>query len=430
LKGTIDMRMMIIGFGLAMALTTAGQAAGCNFALKNAHVWNGASYDVKNLSVREGKFVAEDTTLPIVDASALFLIPPFADAHTHALDYSTGPNDSRHKRALTEGVFYALNPNNIRPVGRTPAAIAGAVEVQAAGGGVTRPGGHPQPLYTFLATRGFLGPVTVADLPGKAFHPVTTPDETRYAVRAVKANGAVVIKLYLLNHDAGALSDGLSAENFNIAVAEAKAVGLRPIVHIESAADFRLAVKAGVYAIVHAPYAAPKGALTAANYLLTAADAASAAKAGIIVVPTVTVSLMNFDGAQLAAVQAVQRRDLTLLRNAKVKIALGADNYSLSMHDEISTIRGFGLFEAADVINMATTNGSSLAFPGRKIGQLADGYEASFIGYFFPLAGNWAMQREPVVGMRAGEPMIDTINFFAKACAAQSPQDISPPARR
>jgi imidazolonepropionase-like amidohydrolase len=415
-------RTVILGFGLLMATSTSVHAGGCHIALKNAHVWDGATYVVKTLFVRDGIFAAEDTTLPVADASALFLIPPFADAHTHTLEYSTGPNDARHKRAVNEGVFYALNPNNIRPAGPTPAPAAGAVQVQAAGGGVTRPGGHPQPLYTFLAKQGFLTPLTVADLPGKAFHAVTTPEETRQAVRTVKANGAVMIKLYLLNYDKGPLSDGLSAENFQIAVAEAKSLGLRPIVHIESAADFRLAAKAGVYAIMHAPYAAPKKELQATNYMLTAEDAELAAKTGVVVVPTVTVSLMNYDGATLAVVRAIQKHNLILLRNAKVKIALGADNYSLSMHDEINTIRSFAEVEAADVINMATTNGATLAFPDHKVGRLKLGYEASFIGYFFPLAGNWASQREPVVGMRAGETMVDKIGLFAKSCALLSPK--------
>jgi imidazolonepropionase-like amidohydrolase len=285
---------------------------------------------------------------------------------------------------------------------------------------VTRLGGHPQLLYTFLASRGLLGPLKAADLPGKAFYPVTTPDETRAAIRAVKANGATVIKLYLLNHDKGLLSSGLSAANFNVAVAEAKLLGLRPIVHIESASDFRLAAKARVYAIVHTPYAAPKGPLTAENYRLTVADAVLAAKAGIIVVPTVTVSLMEFDGATLATVQAIQRHNLMILHSAKVKMALGADNYSLSMHDEINTIRGFGLFTGAEVLNMATTNGASLAFPDRKVGQLEVGYEASFIGYFFPLIGNWASQREPVIGLRGGEMMIDTIGMLPSVCLRRS----------
>jgi imidazolonepropionase-like amidohydrolase len=156
--------------------------------------------------------------------------------------------------------------------------------------------------------------------------------------------------------------------------------------------------------------------------MLTAEDAELAAKAGIVVVPTVSVSLMNYDGATLAVVRAIQKHNLILLRNAKVKVALGADNYSLSMHDEINTIRSFAEFEAADVINMATTNGATLAFPDRKIGRLELGYEASFIGYFFPLAGNWASQREPVIGMRAGETMVDKIGFFAKSCALLSPK--------
>jgi imidazolonepropionase-like amidohydrolase len=412
------MRLLISALALSLTTASPSHAGKCSLALNNAHVWNGASYDVKTLFVRDGKFTERDDSLVAADASALYLIPPFVDGHTHALDYSSGPNDLRHKRAVSEGIFYALNPNNIRSKGPPPAATAGAVEVQAAGGGVTKPGGHPQPLYSFLASRGFLGPLTIKDLPGRAFFPVTTAKEARAAVQTVKSNGVAMIKLYLLNHDKGAVSNGLSAETFTAAVAEAKTLGLRPIVHIESAADFRLAVSAGVYAVVHSPYAAPKDRLIAANYLLTTADALSAAKAGVIVVPTVTVALMNYDSAQLAEVQAIQRHNLIVLRDAKVKMALGADNYALSMHDEITTIRSFALFEAADVINMATVNGANLAFSDRKIGRFELDYEASFIGYFFSLSSNWAAAREPAIGMRGGEVMLDSINLFGKACGA------------
>jgi hypothetical protein len=52
-----------------------------------------------------------------------------------------------------------------------------------------------------LAQRGWLGPLSVADLPGKAFHRATTIAEAKAAVGKVKANGAIVIKLYLLDHD-------------------------------------------------------------------------------------------------------------------------------------------------------------------------------------------------------------------------------------
>jgi imidazolonepropionase-like amidohydrolase len=421
--------MIRIAIAAAFAASSSVAAAQCDLALTNANVWNGAAYEKRTLAIKGGKF-ANEASMPVsVDASFLYLTPPFADAHTHTIDTPRGPDDETHKRHVGQGIFYALNPNNIRPKGQTPPAQAGRlVELQATGGGVTRTGGHPQPLYTGLAQRGFLGPVKVEDLPGRAFHLADTPEAARAAVRAVKANGASIVKLYLLNH-ASKDSSGLSGEAFDAAVAEAKATGLRQIVHIEDAADFRRAVAAKVTALGHMPYAAPSAAHPTESYRITVADAAAAAAAGITVVPTSTVGAMQYDGAKLADALAIQRHNLTMLRDAKVKMAVGADQYSLGMHDEITTLRSFALFETPEIINMATKNGAELAFPGRKLGRIADGYEASFVAYFYPLTQGWAGQREPAVGMRQGDVMIDTINYFTKACAKATAAPTRVPAR-
>jgi imidazolonepropionase-like amidohydrolase len=408
--------MLRITIAAMLAASSSVAAAQCDLALANANVWNGLAYEKRTIAIKGGKFT-NDASMPVsVDASFLYLTPPFADAHTHTIDTPRGPNDETHKRYVGQGIFYALNPNNIRPKGTTPPRQAGLVELQATGGGITRTGGHPQPLYTGLAQRGFLGPVKVEDLPGRAFHLADTPEAARLAVRAVKANGASIVKLYLLHHSSKN-SEGLSGEAFDAAVAEAKTLGLRQIVHIEDAADFRRAVAAKVTALGHMPYEAPTMERPAETYRITAGDAAAAAAAGIIVVPTATVGAMRYDGAKLAEALAIQRHNLTMLRNAKVKLAVGADQYSLGMHDEITTLRSLALFETPEIIEMATKNGAELAFPGRKLGRIADGYEASFIAYFYPLTQGWAGQREPAIGMRAGEVMIDTINYFTKPCA-------------
>ncbi len=411
--------MLRLAIAAAFAASSAAAAAQCDLALTNANVWNGAAYEKRTLAIKSGRFVAEATMPVSLDASFLYLTPPFADVHTHTIDVPRGRDDETHKRYVGQGIFYALNPNNIRPKGPTPPAQAGLVELQATGGGITRTGGHPQPLYTGLAQRGFLGPVKVEDLPGRAFHLADTPEAARAAVRAVKANGAAIVKLYLLNHSSKD-SSGLSGEAFDAAVTEAKKLGLRQIVHIEDAADFRLAVAAKVTALGHMPYEAPSATHPAESYRITAADAAAAAAAGITVVPTASVGAMRYDGAKLAEVLAIMRHNLTMLRNAKVKLAVGADQYSLGMHHEITTLRSFALFDTSEIIEMATKNGAELAFPARKLGRIADGYEASFVAYFYPLTQGWAGQREPAIGMRGGDVMIDTVNYFAKACLKAS----------
>lgn len=409
----------------ALALAAAQAApvtppAQCSIVLTGAHVWNGTGFDTRDLAFRDGRFVPPAADMRRANGGALWLIPPFADAHTHNIDTPAGAEDQAHKRAITSGVFYALNPNNIRPAGPTPAARPGQVELQAAGGGLTRPGGHPEPLYRFMADQGWLGPVKAADLPGRAFHLATTPAQVRAALAAVKASGAAMVKLYLLNHD-GPESGGLSGELFDLAAAEARRAGLRPIVHVENAADFRRAVAAGVHAVVHTPYAVPDEKHPAADQMIAAADAAAAARAGVIVVPTITVALATADGARLAAVQAVQRHNLSVLRDAGVKLAVGADHFALGLHDEITALRATALFEGAAVIAMATTNGAELAFPGRRLGRLADGYEASFIGYWQNPIGNWSLVREPAVGLRAGRVMVDAVGLLSRACGGDAP---------
>lgn len=398
---------------LLLATIAAASPAPCDVTLTNANVWTGTSYEQRTITVQSGKFTSAPSLANAVDASRLYLTPPFADAHNHRIDT---PDDGSHGRALAQGIFYALNPNNVRPAGPTRTGQPGLVDLQASGGGLTRPGGHPQPVYEGLARDGILGPMTVEDLPGKAFHPVATPAEARAAVARVKANGASVIKLYLADHDKAGGGDGLSAENFAAAVDEARKLGLHPLVHVESAADFRRAVAAKIHAIVHLPYVIDKGRDTA-ELMLTPADAAAAAANNVYVVPTAAIAHMIYDGERLAAMQAIQRHNLTLLRAAGVKMGLGADRWTLNIHDEIGVIRGFALFEGAEVINMATTHGAHIAFPGRKIGAIAPDHEASFVAWFRPLNRAWSEAREPVVAMREGQVMFDTIGLFAKACA-------------
>ncbi len=394
---------------------TAAPSGTCSLTLTSAHVWDGATFQTRDLSISSGKFVATDASLPKVDASPYFLIPPFADAHTHTIDEPQGANDKIHARNLAAGIFYALNPNNIRTVGPNPPPTDTTVDLQAAGGGITRIGGHPHPLYSFLAGRGYLGSIKEADLQGRAFHEVSTPAEARAAVRAVKGNGASVVKLYLLAHGT-AFSDGLTEENFRAAADEARRVGLRAMVHIETAADFRLAVAGRVSGIVHLPYKISKTDPTGADLKISSDDARAAAKAGIIVVPTLTAGFSSNDGAKLAAIQKAQRHNLTMLRDSGVRIAVGADNYRLGMHDELALIRATALFEGPQLLAIATTNGAQLAFADRKVGRLETGYDASFIAFFQSPLDDWAGVLSPVEGMRAGRVLIDDIGLLGPTC--------------
>jgi imidazolonepropionase-like amidohydrolase len=407
---------------LAAILAVPALAASnqCQVTLKDAHVWANGSFAVRDLSWVGDRFVATppmDATT--IQAGWLWLTPPLADGHTHTVDEPSGQDDAFHNAQVKAGVFYALNPNSILS-GKPILSGLGLVEVALAGGGITGPGGHPRPLYEGLARGGRLGKLAIAELAGRAFHEAATPDAARQAVRKVKATGVSFVKLFLLYHDTET-SNGLSAENFRAAVAEANKVGLRPIVHVDSAADFRLAVAEKVFAIVHAPGLSMDDDRPDDAYLMTAADARAAKAASITVVPTLAPSFYYTTGTRLARSQRVLGYNLKLMRDAGVKLASGADMYGKSVTDDINLMRGTTLFDGDQLIAISTENGIRMAFPDRKVGKIEPGWEASFVAYYSDPTKIWAVIGDPFIGVREGQVLFDGAHLLPDACASKRP---------
>jgi imidazolonepropionase-like amidohydrolase len=67
-----------------------------------------------------------------------------------------------------------------------------------------------------------------------------------------------------------------------------------------------------------------------------------------------------------------------------VTIAIGTDNYRTTSVPEADYLRRLGVFSKLDVLTMWSVTTPRAIFPGRNIGRLEDGYEASFL----VLAGN------------------------------------------
>ncbi|MGQ0815713.1 MAG: amidohydrolase family protein, partial [Gemmatimonadota bacterium] len=62
-----------------------------------------------------------------------------------------------------------------------------------------------------------------------------------------------------------------------------------------------------------------------------------------------------------------------------VTVAVGSDEYEDRSVKEVAHLRGLGVFNDAEILRMWTANCSRTTFPLRRIGRLADGYEASFL---------------------------------------------------
>ncbi|MFC7158932.1 amidohydrolase family protein [Pseudidiomarina halophila] len=122
---------------------------------------------------------------------------------------------------------------------------------------------------------------------------------------------------------------------------------------------------------------------TAAAYRLTEEVAAQAAAKGIHVIPTAGVVNLFSDlsPAQRQQVQALQRENLRRLRQAGVSFLTGSDQFMGSVVDELIYLREILGFDAQALINSATRTTPQALFPGRKVGKLEIGFEASFNVY-------------------------------------------------
>lgn len=394
----------------------AAAAPSCKLTLQQANVWTGAAFERRDVHIDGATLTASapQGAVPF-PAQWMFLIPPLVDTHNHGPDQPAAANDPIHRALLDQGIFYVLNPNNIRR--DTPGVPFGPDQVEAiySGGGITGMGGHPRPLYEMLAGMARMQGREMGTLPGRAFHEVSTEAEARAAVERVQAQGSSVVKLYLLDHE-DAAHKGLSPALFRAAAAHAVRRGMRPIVHIETAADFRLAAGTpGVALIVHIPGTVPRKPEDA-TYLISAEDAALAARNNVSVSTTVSVAFNHYTGEQLARAQRVHAHNLRALRDANVNLTAGADRPGASAVEELNLLRATTLFDGTQLLNIATRNGLKLLYPDRRIGTFEPGSEASFLIMFADPRDNWFWIDEALAGLRAGRVIFDRAGFVRGIC--------------
>ena len=113
----------------------------------------------------------------------------------------------------------------------------------------------------------------------------------------------------------------------------AHAAGLRVSTHIDTAADFRHAVDAGVDEVNHLPQPDPRFSPDLSAYVIDAATArAWRRRRGIVVVTTAStterLSAARCPAEWLPAMRANQRANFRTLREAGVAIAIGSDGIS------------------------------------------------------------------------------------------------------
>jgi imidazolonepropionase-like amidohydrolase len=342
-----------------------------------------------------------DSTIDLRDG---FVIPPFADAHTHNLDGAFNL-DSTVSRYIREGTFYVQVLTNtqtgahaVRWKFNHPCAL----DVAYANGGLTSTLSHPFQAYEPRAAGFYDGTKwkenwAVISKSRKRENDAywfldSIPDlEAKWP--RILAGGPDLIKIYLLDaseHPPPVPPDsidlaghGLRPSLVPLIVRRAHDAGLRVAAHIETAADFELALRSGVDIMAHLPgYELARGE-SVADAEITDAVAKLAGDRGIVVTPTASLATMMYeepDSASLAQRrQTLQRRNISLLMRHGVRIAVGSDRFGETARVEFDALRALGLWDNRGLIAMWSETTPQSIFPRRRIGRLEEGYEATFL---------------------------------------------------
>jgi hypothetical protein len=373
--------------------------------------WRNARwFDGERFSAAESRFTVDGRFVPgapaavdrAVELGGRHVVPAYGDAHHHGID-SDEALDDKITVFLEAGIFYVKNPNSIPQL--VTAAVRAklnrptSLDVVFANGGLTSPGGHPQPLHAYMAGIGVFRGLTPADMENRAYF--TIADEADLDAkwpRIVEARPDF-IKAFLLfsetfdgkpampRESGDGVHRGLDPKVLAAIVRKAHAAGLRVTCHIDTARDFENAVDAGVDEVNHLPQPDPRYSADLAAYVIGRAVAREAARRGITVVTTASTTERLSPSLPIGwriPMRYNQRLNLERLADAGVKIAIGSDGISgerrfVTARDEVKFIADHRLLTPLQLLRAWAVNTPKTIFPGRKLGELRAGFEANFL---------------------------------------------------
>jgi len=369
----------------ALALTNGWWLGARGFARATRYVVDGRLTTARPAHV--------DTT---IDLAGGYVVPPFGEAHNHNIDFTTSTRtDSLIARYLRDGVFYAKNPGNV-PRSRTQLAgrinIPTGVDAIFSNGLLTATDGHPMGLYRRNLARGGM---TEADGDGGFFWLIDSLADLDRKWPRIFAGQPDFIKTILVHSEEFAQRradtaffnwKGLDPALLPEIVRRAHAAGLRVSTHVETAADFHNALVAGVDEINHMPgFRGDEHTQLPDPRMFEVApeDARLAARRRVIVVTTLggvtAIDPHGADSVLRRRVDSLHVRNLRLLRDAGVRLAVGSDAYRDDSVGEVRYLASLGVFDNMTLLRLWSEATPQAIFPTRRVGCLADGCEASFL---------------------------------------------------
>jgi hypothetical protein len=373
---------------LLIACTTTPQNSP---APQHAVEYRGGQWFDGSKFVRKTMYVADGvlhTRAPaqvdsVVDLAGGYVVPPFGDAHQHLVDPRL---DATIRDHLQAGIFYVKDQSNgpiLRPLLDAHLNKPTSFDYISAFQGWTGPGGHPVEVIKRGAAMGPQMAAFIRDSldPALVMQVENVADiDKRWAYFLAGRPHFVKVYLYhsqdherLQKDPAAEGNRGMDPRLVPEIVKRARAAGLHVSAHVYTAPDFRNALHGGVQQIAHLPGGRGPDSL----FVITDADAAAAARAGVTVITTVT---QHRDSALTERLLRTQyARNLNVLRKHRVPLLIGSDLFPGTAVTEINALAGSGLFSNLELLRMWSMATPRAIFPGRRIGALQAGYEASFL---------------------------------------------------
>ena len=336
----------------------------------------------KEITVADGRIarIADAGQTPGIDLSGLTVMPGWIDTHVHLGGYfnkegryDPGGRDSR-TTPQQAALYVAANAY--------ATLMGGFTTVQCLGSPIE------SDLRDLIATGAIPGPRVLTSL-GAITENTGAPQQIRAYVRRMKADGADVIKLFATAsiRDGGRMT--MTAEQIDAACGEAKAVGLRAVVHAHAPEGARAAIQAGCTSIEHGTFLddatlelmAVHGVYFDPNFLVLHNYLENKQK---------FLGIGNYTEEGFAAMEKGLPLVADVLRRARqqhVRIVLGTDAVA-GAHGRNAEEFIYRVKDGGDTPMDAILSGTSVAAEslgmGDRIGAVAEGMEADLVA----VAGN------------------------------------------
>jgi imidazolonepropionase-like amidohydrolase len=245
-QGTAQAQPTVRGTQAGTGGRGQGRGGNASITIRAARVLDGRGNTLENavIEVQGSKITAIDQrTGPVTyDLGDKTLLPGMIDVHVH-LNWYFGPSGKYGERDVPAGYAMDAVIDNARKT-----LMAGFTTVQSVGWA------GDKPLREAIAAGVVPGPRLLTSL-GQIQPGNQTPDQLRERVRALKSDGADVIKAFA----SGSIRDGgkmnVTQQQMDAICGEAKAQGLRTLVHAHSPESIIASVKAGCTEVEHGAFA-------------------------------------------------------------------------------------------------------------------------------------------------------------------------------